>query len=140
MVPKAKGQMAVEYANKIYNSFESNEHCLGAIMLLLSDIPETPLLEAQQANKASVLGLTTLGFVLNDSKHGKIAHKIATTGQGVIILRVAGSLETPRANIETFDCREKYLRYLKAVIKKNDLRQVKNSTLVSYKGKPDDHR
>lgn len=125
-----KAKIATEYAQSIFSGFDGPEHCLGEIMLLLSDVPTEPLLSTEQARKASVLGLTTLGFVLNDLTHGSVAKRIVQNADGVIILQVTGNLENPQFKINVFDGRETYAKYLATVLEGRDLGKGKNSTLL----------
>jgi hypothetical protein len=129
-IPTGKAEQAIEYGKQIYSGFENAQHCLGAIMLLLSDMPAEPLMSIQQAQKASVLGLTTLGFVLSDPDHAMIAKRIVLNSDGIIILRLSGKLENSKYKIETFEGRDSYAEHLKLLISKNNLQQGKNSTLL----------
>lgn len=129
-IPAGKAEQAIEYGERIYSGFENTQHCLGAIMLLLSDIPAEPLISTQQAQKASVLGLTTLGFVLSDPDHAAIARRIVLNSDGIIILRLSGELEKSKYQIETFEGRDSYTEHLKSLINKRSMQQGKNSTLL----------
>lgn len=129
-VPVAKAGAALEYGNNIFSSFEADQHCLGAMMLLLSDVPVDPLVSADQARKASVLGLTTLGFVTNHKVYGPAARRIVEKGDGVIILRLSDHFEAPEYSIETFEGRTAYAEHLSNWTEKRPGEMVKNSTLL----------
>jgi len=125
-----KAGTALEYGNKIFSSFDTDIHCLGAIILLLSDVPVDPLLSADQARKASVLGLTTLGFVANNDVSGPTARRIVEKGDGVIILRLRGHVEAPEYSIEMFEGRTAYSEHLSNWTEGRLGEVVKNSTLL----------
>lgn len=129
-IPANKATQALEYGASIFAGFDDLNHCLGAIMLLLSDVPAEPLLSTEQARKGSVLGLTTLGLLINDSKHGEIVRRIVMSADGVIILRISGELESASHHIETFEGRKSYADYLQMIIKERGMQQSKNSTLI----------
>jgi hypothetical protein len=129
-VPVQKASGALELGGEIFTSFDSDSHCLRAICLLLSDVPLDPLVSATQTQKASVLGLTTLGFVANDRTFGPTVRSIVEKGDGVIILRLSGPYEAPEYSIETFQGRAAYSEHLSNLVEKGSGGVVKNSTLL----------
>lgn len=129
-VPFQKAGAALKYGDNIFSSFGTDSHCLGAIILLLSDVPVDPLVSAKQAQKGSVLGLTALGFVANHKVYGPAARQIVEKADGVVILRLSGHFENPEYSIEIFQGRTAYSEHLSNLVENRLGEVVKNSTLL----------
>jgi hypothetical protein len=121
---------AVRRADEIYSSQEDDTHALRVIMMLLSDVPEEPLLTANKARVGSVLGLCACGFMINHKQFGPRARRIAESGEGQMILRLSGDIENPRYVIQLFDTQEEYAAFLQPILESGNFVIHKNSTLL----------
>lgn len=121
---------ALRMADELYHSYEDDAQRLGAIMMMLSDVPEEPLLTANKANVASVLGLCGLGFMVNHKEFGPKARRIASSGDGQMILRITGDISDPQYVIELFDTQDEYAAFLDPILKSGDFMSVRGSTLL----------
>lgn len=121
---------AVRKADEIYSSQEDDARALGAIMMLLSDVPEEPLLTANKAQVGSVLGLCALGFMINHKQFGPRARRIAESGEGQMILRLSGGIANPQCEIQLFDTQEEYAAFLQPILASGNFATQKNSTLL----------
>src|SRR5579859_7189215 len=59
---------------------------LGSICLILADMPVEPLLNADPARKASVVGMAATAFLLHHPDYKERAMRIARSGKGVMLL------------------------------------------------------
>lgn len=130
MIALTRVKDALRKADEIYHSQENDVSRLGAIMMILSDVPAEPLLTANKANVGSVLGLCALGFMINHEQFGSRARRIASSGEGQMILRVSGGVTDPQHVIELFDTREEYAAFLDPILKSGTFHSVRGSTLL----------
>ena len=117
-------------AARLAEGFDSDRSNLGAIAILLADVPAEPLISVSTAQKGSVLGIATLAFLLGRSGHATAVKAALDTGDGVIILRVTGDVEDPQvAAIEVFDTWAKYSAFLAPHVKSGVFQQGSASSL-----------
>ncbi|KWA77749.1 hypothetical protein WL30_00030 [Burkholderia ubonensis] len=128
--PKARAQEAISIGLKMTAEWEGPDDTLRTIMALLSDVPVEPLLEADPERKGSVLGLLTLGYVLRVPAQEAKLRRMLASGEGVVIVRVTGGYNDPRASVELFDDWESYQDFLKPKIEAGQLQKTRGSTLL----------
>lgn len=129
-VPKNRVVDALRVGNDMFNSYDSIEKMLGAMMIILGDVPEDPLVSVSAAQKGSILGLMTVGLSVNDKTKGHRATTIVRSGKGVIILRLRGDLTAPKHELELFDDWKSYMKYVRPLIDGRNGTIVKGSTLT----------
>ncbi|ELQ07603.1 hypothetical protein A988_25670 [Pseudomonas syringae BRIP39023] len=102
---------------ELADGFDDEAHHLGAMMLMISDVPADPLLKASAAQKGSVLGLASLGYLLSYGSTGEKAKRIIEAGGGVFLIRLSGDIENPRADIKVFSSWSEYQKFLEPILK-----------------------
>lgn len=116
-IPKARATEALKMADDIANGFDDDSHHLVALMLLLSDVPADPLLKASAAQKGSVLGLASLGYLISRSASGAKARQILNNGGGVFLVKLTGNHDAPGAEIKIFSTWQEYQDFLKPILR-----------------------
>ena len=114
--PRLRAMEAIDMAAKLAEGFATPQDHLGAIMLVLADVPAEPLLRADPQRKGSVLGLVTLGYLLSRTDQASRIKGILSAGDGVLILRVDGTLEDATLQaVEVFDTWDAYSQFARYV-------------------------
>jgi hypothetical protein len=136
--PRDKINQLFEVAESGFKGFDSLNHVLGSISLLLSDVPAEELLTASPNRKGSTLGVVSATYLLNNPLHGQQVRHILRSGEGVMILRIYGELdflseELPEftTEINLFDNWLSYQRFVLPIVRANDLTVSKSGTMFS---------
>jgi hypothetical protein len=127
ILAKAHAQVALDKALETVSLINGEVNCLNTIALLLSDTPSEPLLRATAQQKGSVLGLAALGYVLTYSGCGEEARQAVVGGEGVILLRVVGELESLSAEVKVFNTWQEYQVFLAPILASGDFVASMNS-------------
>ncbi|WP_172834569.1 hypothetical protein [Pseudomonas yamanorum] len=127
-IPKARAGEALKMAEEIANGFDDDSHHLGALMLLLSDVPADPLLKASAAQKGSVLGLASLGYLISRRATGAKARQILNEGGGVFLVKLTGDQDAPGAEIQMFSTWQEYQDFLEPLLRDGNFEAQKVSS------------
>ncbi|WP_063834270.1 hypothetical protein [Cupriavidus metallidurans] len=118
--------MALDIAGNV----DDPELLPGMLMMLLSEVPAEPLLGAKPQQIGSVLGLTSLGYLLSRQDHAETLRRMLSAGDGVVLLRITGDLDRHHANVEIFEDWEGYQRFLVPILRRGKLQKGDGSTLL----------
>ncbi|RMU85945.1 ORF4-like protein [Pseudomonas coronafaciens pv. porri] len=127
-IPKSCAADALRVGKELADGFDGEVHHLGALMLMISDFPAEPLLKASAAKKGSLLGITSLGYLLSYGSTGEKAKRIIEAGCGIFLVRVSGDIENPKAKIEVYSSWSEYQKFLEPILKTGDFYPVKTSS------------
>lgn len=127
-IPKSRAADALRIGKELADGFDDEAHHLGALMLMISDVPADPLLKASAAQKGSVLGLASLGYLLSYGSTGEKAKRIIEAGGGVFLIRLSGEIENPKADIKVFSSWSEYQKFLGPILKTGDFYPGKTSS------------
>ncbi|WP_225923138.1 hypothetical protein [Pseudomonas xantholysinigenes] len=127
-IPKARAADAVRIGKEIADSYETNEEHLIAMMLLLSDIPVDPLLKASAAQKGSVLGLASLGYLLSRHATGDTVRQVLNQAGGVFLVNLIGDHEDPSVDVKVFNSWLEYQSYLEPILSNGHFTAQKTSS------------
>lgn len=124
--------------NSLHESYGGDlNRMLGAICLIMSDMPVEPLLNADPARKASVTGMAAASYLLHHPDYKEQVQEIVQSGQGIMILRIYGKLDIKdedigplEVKVELFDDWDSYQRFVLPVIKERGMVQRKNSSIL----------
>lgn len=130
VVPIARQAEAIEYALKMTTPPDEQWSALRAIMILLSDVPEEPLLHANDRNKASVTNLLALGYAIRLRECEPRLRRMLKAGDGIVIIRIVGDMEKQDADVQLFGDWEAYMKFLEPLISSGRLEKGPNSTLI----------
>ncbi|WP_130886703.1 hypothetical protein [Pseudomonas tolaasii] len=119
-MPKARAAEALKMGKQITDGFDDDSQHLAALMLLLSDVPEDPLLKASAAQKGSVLGLASLSYLIYRHSFGAKARQILTDGGGVFLLTLMGEQDAPSADVKVFGTWQEYQNFLEPILRDGD--------------------
>ncbi|MCD5994045.1 hypothetical protein KDX38_11570 [Pseudomonas sp. CDFA 602] len=119
-IPKARAAEALKIGEQIAGGFDDDSQHLAALMLLLSDVPEDPLLKASAAQKGSVLGLASLSYVIFRHSAGAKARQILNEGGGVFLVKLTGVQDAPGAEIQIFSTWQEYQIFLEPILRGGD--------------------
>ena len=136
--PPNKVDLLIKMAEDGFKDFDSLNHVLGSISVLLFDVPAKQLLEVSSSKKSSTLGVVSLIYLLNNPQHRQQVRLILKSGQGVMILRIFGEVnlswkKLPKftTEINLFADWSSYQRFVLPIVKDNNLVASGGGTLFS---------
>jgi hypothetical protein len=127
-IPKARAVDAIKMAEQIAGEYDEDSHHLGALMLLLSDVPVDPLLKASAAQKGSVMGLASLGYLISRDSAGVKACRILKEGGGVFLVKLSGTHDKPAVDTLLFSTWQEYQTFLTPILRDGNFEAGKGSS------------
>ncbi|MHB9831601.1 MULTISPECIES: hypothetical protein [Pseudomonas syringae group genomosp. 2] len=112
-IPKSHVTDVLKICKKLTDGFDDEMHHLSALMLMIADAPVEPLLNASVAHKGSIIGFTSLGYLLSYGSISETAKSIIQTGNGVFLVELSGNIDNPTADLKVFNSWSQYQKFLK---------------------------
>ncbi|RMV26869.1 hypothetical protein ALP12_200360 [Pseudomonas savastanoi pv. phaseolicola] len=112
-IPKSNLTDVLKICEELTDGFDDETHHLSALMLMIADVPAEPLLNASAAHKGSIIGFTSLGYLLSCVSIGEKAKRIIQTGDGVFLVELSGDIDNPTADLKVFNSWSQYQKFLK---------------------------
>ncbi|KAA8686774.1 putative ORF4 [Pseudomonas caricapapayae] len=101
---------------EVTDGFDDKKHHLSALMLMIADVPEEPLLNTSAAHRGSIIAYTSLGYLFSCGSIGENAKRIIQTGNGVFLVELNGTLDNPTADLKVFSSWSQYQKFLKPIL------------------------
>ncbi|MFM0091631.1 hypothetical protein PQR46_32535 [Paraburkholderia sediminicola] len=129
-VPVSRAEDAISMAWDITQHAEDEGQIALLVMSFLSDSPVEPLIGANAEQKASILGLISLGYLLRQERHEQKIRRMLGVGDGVALVEFHGDLDRHEVVIRLFEDWAHYQAFLQPILSNGDMNLGKASTLL----------
>ncbi|KAA8690095.1 hypothetical protein [Pseudomonas caricapapayae] len=101
---------------EVTDGFDDEKHHLRALMLMIADVPEEPLLNTSAAHKGSIIAYNSLGYLLSCGSIGENAKRIIQTGNSVFLVELNGTIDNPTVDLKVFNSWPQYQKFLRPIL------------------------